>query len=146
MSRVKRCPTCGQTKSTDEFYHNRAQYDGVDNQCKICKCTYYQSYMKTYSQRPKCKARHRLYRRLLRLDCLAGVSQLQCCCAVCGESDLKLLVIHHQQGNGIEHRDKSGHSHLYWLSIVRSNFDRLKYQVLCDSCHRQWHKRQPITN
>lgn len=32
----KRCPRCGETKSTDDFYRNRAAADGLAFQCKAC--------------------------------------------------------------------------------------------------------------
>ena len=35
--KTKYCPTCKQEKSTDEFHKNKARYDGIASQCKICK-------------------------------------------------------------------------------------------------------------
>lgn len=32
----KKCGRCGETKTTDEFYSNKARYDGYGNYCKMC--------------------------------------------------------------------------------------------------------------
>jgi len=37
---TKRCSRCHEYKSLDEFYSNRAQPDGYDNQCKKCRQHY----------------------------------------------------------------------------------------------------------
>ena len=36
MPKTKKCGRCGETKSTTEFYKDRARYDGLDNRCKPC--------------------------------------------------------------------------------------------------------------
>ena len=33
---VKKCPTCGKIKYLEEFYTNRARYDGIASHCKEC--------------------------------------------------------------------------------------------------------------
>lgn len=40
---VKRCPTCGETKSVDGFSRNRSKRDGLATQCKECQRTYYEA-------------------------------------------------------------------------------------------------------
>jgi hypothetical protein len=34
---MKRCYACGETKTTDQFYPNRAQRDGLGTDCKKCR-------------------------------------------------------------------------------------------------------------
>lgn len=34
---VKRCPSCAETKSVEEFYRDRTQRDGLTSACKPCK-------------------------------------------------------------------------------------------------------------
>ena len=35
--REKRCPSCETTKDADDFFRNRARYDGLDGNCKECR-------------------------------------------------------------------------------------------------------------
>ncbi len=39
----KRCSTCGQIKSTIEFYNDSYNRDGLRSQCKVCRHNYDQS-------------------------------------------------------------------------------------------------------
>lgn len=65
-------------------------------------------------------------------------------CKLCGENDIRVLVIDHIKGKGTEHRRKltdykgnyDGQSIYRW--IVKNNFPK-GFQVLCRNCN--WRKR-----
>ena len=81
------------------------------------------------------KARERNYnKRLLILNALG------CKCTCCGETAISMLDIDHVNNDGKQHREERGQRASYWVynDVIRSGFDRSRYQVLCRNCN--WSK------
>ncbi len=67
-------------------------------------------------------------------------------CQICGEKDIRCLIIHHPDGDGGAHRhevfggNKTG-AHIY-RSIVRQNFDTgYRLELICSNCHLKKHTK-----
>lgn len=49
--KVKACQGCGEVKTTDEFYRNKFNDDGLDKYCKGCRLGYNAEWTKKNPQR-----------------------------------------------------------------------------------------------
>ena len=56
MGDLKRCSRCGEEKPVEEFYKNKARYDGLDVYCKKCKGVW----NKEYNKNPRVKIATRI--------------------------------------------------------------------------------------
>ena len=59
-------------------------------------------------------------------------------CAMCGEDLPKLLHLHHINGGGGRERKEVGFHHV--ISDAIDHPDSSKYQLLCETCHRETHR------
>lgn len=56
---TKTCTKCGETKTTDQFYKDRASKDGLCQQCKACRAARNRAYYE--ANREECTAKRRAY-------------------------------------------------------------------------------------
>jgi hypothetical protein len=83
-------------------------------------------------KRPYTK-RNNDYMRLHRLRVIEGYGG-KCFC--CGENKWEFLTIDHKNGNGADHRKKTGLvSNKLYLFLIRTNFPKDDYQLLCFNCN-----------
>ncbi len=79
---------------------------------------------------------------------LKGIARLGGACFNDGETDVRVLDIHHKNGGGNKHRALYGNDwDLYYLeiSILPDKELHRDYQVLCANCHRVKHAEDVVT-
>lgn len=136
---MKKCRKCGATKQLSEFHKNKAQPDGLQPQCKECRCS---------DQRARNAANPetaRLYRqqnrerrnatraqryRILKAQALAAYGGK---CACCGESEEAFLVFDHVNDDGAEHRKTVSSGLIVWWLARHDYPDTV--QILCANCN-----------
>jgi len=59
------------------------------------------------------------------------------CCAMCGEENGTPLHLHHINGDGGRERSALSFHHIISEAITHPNW--VKYQLLCETCHRETH-------
>ena len=60
------------------------------------------------------------------------------CCAMCGEENGTPLHLHHVNGDGGRERSALSFHHIISEAIAHPNW--AKYQLLCETCHRETHR------
>lgn len=61
-------------------------------------------------------------------------------CEKCGENDLRLLELHHTEGDGSQER-VNWQSDLFYYLIGSILHDHKRYATLCTHCHRLIHRK-----
>lgn len=92
--KMKRCPRCGATKPLSEYHKSSKRKDGVQSECKSCKC---ERTAEIYAQNPNVKRlrqeRRTAARHVLRLK-IAEYLRVHSC-VDCGETDPVVLDFDH---------------------------------------------------
>jgi hypothetical protein len=145
------------------FTKHKIENDGLDRHCKQCRSQehkeYYithreqisQQFKKYYEVNPEpkkerakryfdthheqCRHRQKEYRERLRSRAFEHISD-KIECSKCGETDLRVLNFHHNDGGGTKDRGQL-ESSLYYKRIQRLPIEeaRIKFQILCANCH-----------
>src|SRR5262245_1011409 len=152
---MKRCFRCGELKSRDAFYRNKARYDGLDGLCKECRHRKYiaekdavraqvrgrleknreRHLARTHSDEHR--AKRRAYQARLRLAALSHYSGGDVRCACCGEKELVFLVLDHIEGDGKAHRSRLGTyggGLMFYLTLRKEGYPP-GLRVLCYNCN-----------
>ena len=58
------------------------------------------------------------------------------CCSCCGEKEMAFLTIDHVLNNGSKHRKEIGTGHNIYNWLVKMNYPKNDYQVLCFNCNQ----------
>lgn len=88
----KRCPQCGETKPSNEFYRSAGRGDGLNPWCKSCTSQYHR---RSFKQNPRRYRGYNLKRYGMRAEDYDHLRELQDGkCAICGRPDLVLNVDH----------------------------------------------------
>ena len=114
---MKKCSTCGEVKSLDDFHNNKNSKDGKQNECKVCRNAKGRKEYNSLSSKEK-SARGRRNNRKLIIEQLGGVCSYPGC--NCTE-DLQLDHI-----NPLEKE--------YNISERLSSWDFKKLQPEIDKC------------
>ena len=161
---TKRCSRCKEIKSRDEFYSDPSRKTLLSCWCKKCCAEYNQKLNYPVSVKQKrcrkcqiikpaskfCRSKRsrdglasycrkcvtELAKRWsvsLREQILAGYGAV---CARCKETDKRVLEIDHMKDNGAEERRKfkRNYNKLH-KSIIKRNFPKDEYQLLCKNCN-----------
>lgn len=132
-----KCPKCGKTKPTEDFYIHRGKKNGYTCYCKICHRanTNFLRRAKrkrglTIEEKNKIrivgKANTRKYRDIV-------YEHYGNKCACCGETHREFFAIDHINNDGNIHRKTiSGTTISLWL--IRNNFPD-GFQILCHNCN-----------
>lgn len=84
--------------------------------------------MKRYSQ--KRSARYERKRRVVLKQSIVNI--LGGCCAICGETDLRVLTLHHPNGDGAQHRAQYGGRTLpLYRDLLKTSMDKWEYEIEC---------------
>lgn len=133
---MKKCSTCNETKSLEDFHKRSSSKDGHQNVCKTCNKEQRKAYYKTAHGRERNlttgkRARHALTDRLI-----AYLKEHPC--VDCGESDIVVLDFDHlaNKSMGISVMVRRGFS---WEKILA---EISKCEVRCANCHRRKTARQ----
>jgi len=153
---TKHCSKCKKTKSEIDFQKNRTCPDGLNRWCKQCQNQARRLYLQlpaTKKQRqqyhqlpevkerqresqrsPKAKAKRRQRIQHLRYSQIERYGG-QCHIFLCGNCDIRNLVIDHIHGGGNKHRQELGDNIAFyrWLSKQPLMLD--KFRVLCRYCN-----------
>lgn len=129
---IRKCPVCGQEKSSEDFYKNKTRSSGYNYECKSCARTRVKQYVAAHPDKKnkwEQDCRRKLKEEIIRHYSNGGMS-----CAVCGEKRLACLTIDHIAGGGTQHRvqlDRRGTAFRRWLRLQKFPAG---YQILCMNC------------
>lgn len=162
MSETKRCWKCTEIKSTEEFHKNRAQSDGLEQMCKLCKANDSKTRRQKRQDLGLCHcgrirkegyltcerhvhtsrdwnqinpAKHAAAGKEWRQsvrDKVFGYYGKNCIC--CGESEPHFLSIDHIEGGGNRHRKEIGGGAPFYSWLIKHNFPE-GFQTLCQNCN-----------
>lgn len=132
---MKKCATCKQEKSLEEFNKNKTRKDGYQTLCKECNRERSKKYYIENIDKHKKAISNRKYKYRQQLQQLADSYKKEC--SVCYEDYPKALDFHHI--------DKK-------ITSISNACGRLKNKefiikeitkciVLCSNCHRKYHDK-----
>lgn len=127
---VKKCPTCGESKSLDEFSNNRARRDGKHGECKTCKAARSRDW---FDRNPAAISASTVRKEQRRREYIWAYL-LSHPCVDCGETDPLVLEFDHVRGQkeiGICDMIRKNISHERFLDEIE------KCDVRCANCHRR---------
>jgi hypothetical protein len=61
------------------------------------------------------------------------------CCECCGESEVSFLTIDHIHTDGAEHRRQLANGTAFYNWLIRNNFPRDRFRLLCSNCNSGRH-------
>lgn len=129
---MKKCKTCNQELSLDNFTKRSCAPDGLDLHCKSCKNTKAKKY---YQDNPelsfKAMKRSKSYRGVL-YDIVVDHLKANLC-TDCGESDIRVLEFDHVRGNK-EFEIATAPHNVYSEQRLKEEID--KCEVRCRTCHK----------
>lgn len=133
----KKCQSCGEMKSVDEFHRRTKAPDGRQSRCKTCNREQRKAYYKTAYGKSKNDLTGKRWAEQMRRKVFDYL--LSHPCVDCGEADPVVLEF--------DHRDdavKSGNvctmiGHYGWEAIL---IEIEKCEVRCANCHRRRTARQ----
>lgn len=121
---VRKCSTCGKTRSADAFYEK------TRHECRDCETRRRAAHRAANLEQER--ERQRLSERELRLDLLDAYGG---CCVCCGEVRWMLLSIDHKNNDGAEERRKHKSPKSFYRWLRESGYPKDRYQLLCHNCN-----------
>lgn len=130
----KFCYTCRQTKSTDCFYKEKRQLDGLTTSCKDCRKKYLQQYRDKHRSKLNEQGNQwrQKYKRERMLMILAYLKEHGC--IDCGEDDPVVLDFDHVSGEKSHNISEMVHGAFSKENILK---EIEKCVVRCSNCHRR---------
>jgi hypothetical protein len=122
---TKRCSTCRQWKSLDEFNRRSAAADGLQWNCRACNAKWHADHKEQHNK--LIHARTQRIRRELAWRLLAYLEQHPC--VDCGESDPVVLQFDHLRDKA---RDVTAMAGWSWAAVQA---EIAKCEVVCANCH-----------
>lgn len=175
---MKICTKCGESKPPEQFYAMKRSADGLYPHCRSCHLGYTANWARLhpdkkreyskahywrnpdrkraaalkyhYENRPTVISAGRVRARDRWLRCIAGLGGA---CECCGEKNISMLEIDHRHGFGNAHRRLAGGSVGVYCDIIKRNFPKDEFGVLCCNCNQSkrrngglcQHKTEPST-
>jgi len=150
----KRCSECREIKPLSEFHRNRANPDGREGKCKVCRAEHNHTYRRLpevrernsewrreYRRRPEVRERNserdREYRKQRYHEALERLGGAVC--VLCGCEEPIFLTVDHADRNGHEHRQMAGcrsNIHYWILKATDEELAKWNLRVLCGSCQK----------
>ena len=140
----KRCPHCGEVKSSTEFYANNSRRDGLAGYCKVCQKELARvRYRKTHAPKRKLtdrehyakhKEQHLKNHKRYREGRLQFLWSLKTPCVKCGETRKCSIQFHH-----IDPSEKTVDLSNGSVGKSRMVEEIKKCVCLCSNCHLDFH-------
>lgn len=127
---MKICGLCKETKSSSDFYKNRAKKDGLANRCKTCMSSYGKEWYKRNQDSHKESASKR------KENNLKGFVEYlsNCFCIDCGTRDIRVLQFDHlPQYEKLHNVSEIARS--YGVTSKTFQEEVNKCEVVCANCH-----------
>ena len=124
---MKKCASCGQTKTTSEFNRSARNRDGLHSYCRDCHKRHYRENAERHGRNVRRTSRARLGAiRKVVAEALSGG------CVDCGNSDIRVLEFDHVRGSKV---DGVGSMIRRGRSIAAVRTEIAKCEVRCKNCH-----------
>lgn len=127
---MKKCPSCEQEKSLDQFRNNRCKPDGKQSICAICNS---QRNKEWYIKNKRYKKKKTTEYKQANVEWLRTYKKTLKC-QNCSENHPRCLDFHHR--NGFEKEINISSAVRSW-SLERLKIEIAKCDVLCANCHRK---------
>lgn len=144
MKIIKTCLRCKKSQPLEDFTVHTKKNDGRSQYCRSCNSLWARNWRKNNLE--KCKInqkRYHLKSRDIRLKKMREYVQSlkqkvydiygnKCKC--CGETNKEFFAVDHIEGGGSIERRKLGSRGIF-LSALKPDFQKGKYQLLCHNCN-----------
>ena len=127
---IKKCSSCHEEKSFDQFYPSKITALGIQSTCRDCDIIRARQRRRDPLKRPLTLTQERVHRARTRDLVFEAYGGYKCVC--CGETEPKFLSIDHINNDGAKHKKKTNSNLYRWL---KKNDYPSGFQVLCMNCN-----------